>query len=169
MYMWVVKEDNQKAIDWFNYDGRFPASTVLLSKGEKGEIEIIATPAYFQNKLKKFAANQELKRVFPDIIEEEYRKCKSIRKAFDKAIFMNYLIVPEERFNKAMQEYIIQFYGIQNNIESFNDFFDEEYFTQCFLERQKGLYYDFVDYRVFPDKQNGEGERFFNILEAIKE
>lgn len=169
MYMWVMKEDERKAIDWFNYDGSFSALAVLLSRGENGEIEIIATTMSMQNQLKKFAADQELKRFFPDIIEKEFRKYKSIRVAFAKAISMNYLVVSDERFNDAMREYIIQFYGVENNITDFFNFFDAEYFTEGFLEQQKGLYYDFVDCKVFPDVQNVEGKRFFDILETIKE
>lgn len=169
MYMWVVKEDNRKAIDWFNYDGSFSPLAVLLSKGENGEIEIITTTTNIQNQLKKFAADQELKRFFPDIIEKEFRRYKSIRVAFAKAISMNYLVASDECFNEAMREYIIQFYGVENNISGFFNFFDTEYFTEDFLEQQKGLYYDFVDCKVFPDEQNMEGKRFFNILETIKE
>lgn len=169
MYMWVGKESEQKAIDWFNYDGSFSVSAVLLSRGEYGEIEFIATTMSIENQLKKFAADQELKRFFPDIIEKEFRKYKSIRKAFDKAISMNYLVASEERFDEAMKKYILQFYGVKTQIDNFFSFFDKDYFTEGFLEEQKGLYYDFVDCKVFPSEQNIEGKKFFDILETIKE
>ena len=167
--MWVVKSNEQKAIDWFNYDGSFSPLAVLLSRGEYGEIEIITTTMNVQNQLKKFVADQELKRVFPDIIEEEFRKYKSIRIAFEKAISMNYLIASDEHFDEAMKKYIIQFYGVKTQIDNFFSFFDKDYFTEGFLKEQKGLYYDFVDYKVFPSEQNIEGKKFLDILEAIKE
>ena len=109
MYMWVVKSNEQKAIDWFNYDGSFSPLAVMLSRSEYGEIDIIATTMSMQNQLKKFVTDREFKRIFPNIIKEEYKKCKSIREAFDKAISMNYLIASDERFDEAMQKYILQF------------------------------------------------------------
>ena len=169
MYMWVVKSNEQKAIDWFNYDGSFSPLAVMLSRGEYGEIDIIATTMSMQNQLKKFVANREFKRIFPNIIKEEYKKCKSIREAFGKAISMNYLIASDERFDEAMKKYILQFYGVKTQIDNFFSFFDKDYFTEGFLEEQKGLYYDFVDCKVFPSEQNIEGKKFFDILETIKE